>query len=1100
MRKSGSIIKRASVLVVLALAFSGLAPVAAQIANAAEGPSIASDKADYAPGEHVVLTGSGWQAGEPVNIDVNDDEGSSWRRNVDVTADGSGDIRDEFNLPDWFVATYSVVATGATSGTARTTFTDGNVQVKLAGGPTSANLSVTKFNTNTTCSGAGDATTSEPVNNTTFSTVAGTGNNQSARVTAAVIPGYTFSSWSGAVTSTSTSFCRAQPNGNALITANYTVSSSPTSLAVAPASGPFGGTTDLSATLTSGGGTSPVSGKSIAFTLNGGATFAGTTNTSGVATVSGVSLSGINAGSYPTGVAATFAGDPSFFASSGTGSLTVGKASTTTTVTCEAGPFAYTGSAHTPCSATVTGPGLNESISVGYADNINAGTATASASYEGAGNYAPSSDSETFTIDKANTQVTITCEAGPFTYDGEAHEPCTAVVTGPGLEEPVPVTYQHNVNAGTATANAAYTPVGGNYHASSNSQNFTIDRASTTTTVTCEAGPFAYTGSAHTPCSATVTGPGLNESISVGYADNIDAGTATASASYEGAGNYAPSSDSETFTIDKANTQVTITCEAGPFTYDGEAHEPCTAVVSGPGLDESVTVTYQDNVNAGTATASATYPGAANYHASSNTQQFAIGQLAVVGSFTADDKVYDGDTSAIVLTRSLSDPIVGDDVSLVGGTASFDTKDVGTDKTVTLTGASLGGADADNYTLDSVDTTTADITPLAITGTFSAENKVYDGTTDATVTGRDLSGVIAGDDVELTGGNAAFDTKDVGADKTVTLTDATLEGADAGNYALDSVAPSTADITQRDLTVTVTGANKTYDGTNAAAVTLHTNKVAGDTVNASYTSATFSDENVGTAKTVSVSGISIGGTDAGNYNLLNTTATTTADITRLAVMGAFTAANKVYDGTTSATVTSRSLVGTVAGDDVSLVGGTAAFNNALVGTGKTVILTGATLSGSDAGNYTLTSVATTTASILPWSASGKGFYAPVGVDNSEFVAAPGAPPAVHSGATWNTIKGGQTVPLKFNVFAGTVEQTATSAITGFTAVAVSCTAANTDEDAVDFTTTGGTALRYDATDRQFIQNWKTPTGTGCYRATVKFADGSSLSAFFKTKK
>ena len=47
---------------------------------------------------------------------------------------------------------------------------------------------------------------------------------------------------------------------------------------------------------------------------------------------------------------------------------------------------------------------------------------------------------------------------------------------------------------------------------------------------------------------------------------------------------------------------------------------------------------------------------------------------------------------------------------------------------------------------------------------------------------------------------------------------------------------------------------------------------------------------------------------------------------------------------------------------------------------------------------------------------------------------------------------------------------------------------------------GATTLRYDSTGGQFIQNWKTPTGAGCYRATVTAADGSSISAFFKMLK
>ena len=77
-----------------------------------------------------------------------------------------------------------------------------------------------------------------------------------------------------------------------------------------------------------------------------------------------------------------------------------------------------------------------------------------------------------------------------------------------------------------------------------------------------------------------------------------------------------------------------------------------------------------------------------------------------------------------------------------------------------------------------------------------------------------------------------------------------------------------------------------------------------------------------------------------------------------------TAADKAYDGTTAATITGRTLTGVASGADVSLTGGTATFDTAAVGSGKTVTATGFGLSGADAGKYALTSyTATTTASI-----------------------------------------------------------------------------------------------------------------------------------------
>jgi uncharacterized repeat protein (TIGR01451 family) len=95
-------------------------------------PTIQSDKDDYPPGAAVTLTGSNWQSGESVHIYVNDGEGKTWDRNVDVTAGETGAIENRFDLPDWFVPVYSVNATGTRSGVATTSFTDA-VQVKVQG-------------------------------------------------------------------------------------------------------------------------------------------------------------------------------------------------------------------------------------------------------------------------------------------------------------------------------------------------------------------------------------------------------------------------------------------------------------------------------------------------------------------------------------------------------------------------------------------------------------------------------------------------------------------------------------------------------------------------------------------------------------------------------------------------------------------------------------------------------------------------------------------------------------------------------------------------------------------------------------------------------
>lgn len=90
---------------------------------------------------------------------------------------------------------------------------------------------------------------------------------------------------------------------------------------VAPASGPFNGTTTLAATLKTAG--TPLAGRTIAFTLNGAAIGSAITGADGVATLNNVSLSGIAVGTHANAIGASFAGDEHFPATTGTGSLTV---------------------------------------------------------------------------------------------------------------------------------------------------------------------------------------------------------------------------------------------------------------------------------------------------------------------------------------------------------------------------------------------------------------------------------------------------------------------------------------------------------------------------------------------------------------------------------------------------------------------------------------------------------------------------------------------------------------------------------------------------------------------------------------------------------
>lgn len=143
------------------------------------------------------------------------------------------------------------------------------------------------------------------------------------------------------------------------------------------------------------------------------------------------------------------------------------------------------------------------------------------------------------------------------------------------------------------------------------------------------------------------------------------------------------------------------------------------------------------------------------------------------------------------------------------------------------------------------------------------------------------------------------------------------------------------------------------------------------------------------------------------------------------------------------------------------------------------------------GRHTLTATATDHAgrtttitrdyTIDPWTL--RGFYAPVDMSG-----------------VWNSVKGGATVPLKFEVFAGIMALSDTAAVQGFTVKGVACPGTSVATDDIELTTTGGTSLRYDSTGGQFIQNWQTPKKPGaCYTVTMTTLDGSPVSANFKLK-
>ena len=412
----------------------------------------------------------------------------------------------------------------------------------------------------------------------------------------------------------------------------------------------------------------------------------------------------------------------------------------------------------------------------------------------------------------------------------------------------------------------------------------------------------------------------------------------------------------------------------------------------------------QSNVGTGiTATVNSitlTGDDAGNYTISSGqTDTAAITAKTLTATADAADKTYDG-TNAATVTITLSG-LVGAETLTASETSTFAQTTVGTGITVTVDSISLvdGTGDADNYSISSGQTDTAAITAKTLTATADAADKTYDGTTTATVT-LTLSGVVGSDSVSSTTG-ATFSQSDVGTGLTATVNSITLTGDDASNYTISAGQTDTADITQKALGYTVDASNKTYDGTDAATVTLTLNRlVTGETLTATAIG-TFDSANVGT-RTATVNTITLtdGTGDADNYSI-STGGTDSASITQKALTYTVDANDKTYDGTRSATAT-LSLSGLV-GSETLDVTNTATFANATAGDDKTVTVTSVNLAdgtnGGLAANYSISSGETTTATI------NKATLNVAPLDDAKFVGE--ADPAGFNGVIYNGFISGE---------------------------------------------------------------------------------------------
>ena len=356
--------------------------------------------------------------------------------------------------------------------------------------------------------------------------------------------------------------------------------------------------------------------------------------------------------------------------------------------------------------------------------------------------------------------------------------------------------------------------------------------------------------------------------------------------------------------------------------------------------------------------------------------------VRIVGDPT---KSYDATTAASLTSANY---VLGGFIGSQGGSVtqaigSYAAADAGNrGVTATLAGgdyAADAGTNLANYLLPTVAVGTGTITRanLQVTGVTGTSRAYNGGRADVLgVAGAGVSGLFGTDAVTLDSSAATglFASKNVGTGIGVTASGFTIGGGQSANYTLAQPVGLVADITQAALTLT--GVTRVYNQTTGLptvnGVYAFTGTYGGDAVgiDASGATGSYADRNVGTGKTVSVSGLALTGVDAGNYAIPNTVNAAIGSITKAPLsVGGVVALDKVYDATRTATLDNANagLTGLFGGDAVTLgtASATGLFASKNVGAGKAVSLTGYAVSGADAGNYSLTQPTGVTAVITP---------------------------------------------------------------------------------------------------------------------------------------
>lgn len=273
---------------------------------------------------------------------------------------------------------------------------------------------------------------------------------------------------------------------------------------------------------------------------------------------------------------------------------------------------------------------------------------------------------------------------------------------------------------------------------------------------------------------------------------------------------------------------------------------------------------------------------------------------------------------------------------------------------------------------------------ITTSGTLVALSAIY-GTASSTTTFNVSAGNLTnnliitaptGFEVSLTAGAGFATSIDLGAsDRTNTTIYVRLAATtDFGTYSGDVVASSTgvtsvnvatasSNVTKKPLTITgLSGISKVYDGTTTATLsgtaTLNGVVFSDDVTISGTPTSNFVDKNVGTGKSIIITGYILAGTKAANYSVTQPTGLTGNITAKALSISAPSIASKIYDGSAvSGAVTVGTLSGFISPETVATTA-TGTYADANAGTGKLATVTYTLVDGTNGGlatNYSLAS-------------------------------------------------------------------------------------------------------------------------------------------------